>query len=615
MGDDPRQAAAIYRERRDRFATGRDRCSTRERIVGRWRIATFLAGAAVLVWAPEAGGLFPFALAGGVTLFAAFVALVVHQRRVERRRQRYEALVALNSEGLARLQRDWDALPTAVPDVVERAEHAFADDLDLFGRGSLFSLLSTVGVPGRDTLASWLLEPAAVETIGTRQAAVAELAGAVELREEIAFNGRALPPGRPASLKSFLVWAEGEPWLLSRPALRWTARALPLLPITLIALNIAGLVSYVTWVLALLFNLAFSGAYTRRMHGIFDRAFSREGGFQEYAELIRLLEEAEVRAPALVELRSRLKGGTRPAQDEMRRLHRLVSLSEVRLSMTYVVIQALTLWDFHVLERLERWQLRAGRRARAWLEAVAEADALAALGALRFDHPDWTFPEITPAGWVGLEAEALGHPLLRPEVRVDNDVSLPPPGRFLFITGSNMSGKSTLLRAIGTNAVLAQAGGPVCAARMRLSPARLATSMRVYDSLQAGLSHFMAELTRLKEVVEAARQADDRVLLYLLDDILQGTNSEERRIAARRVIQHLLSESAIGCVTSHDLALADDEPLARACEAVHFTEDIAAAGEGATISFDYRLRPGVATSRNALRLVELVGLGDEEVGD
>jgi hypothetical protein len=603
---------AVYRERRDAFLAERDRCSERARRIGHARVISFLLAAALLILLPESGAAWPFLLAAAAALFIAFLGLVSHQNRLKQHHERLEKLAALNGEGVARLERRWEGLPEAVPDVESGASHPIAEDLDLFGRGSLFSLLSVVGAPGRETLAAWLLEPAPPGTIRRRQESVAELASEVELREEIAWNARSMPRGRPASLESFLAWAEGERWLRRRPGLLWTARLLPLLPLTLIGLNIAGVVSYLTWVFALAVTLTFSNAVCKNVHRVFDRAFSREGGFQEYAELIRLLEEREFESPLLAELRGRLTGREESAQTEMRRLHRLVSLSEMRFSMLYVAVQGLTLWDFHVLDRLEGWQLRAGRHVREWLGAVAEADALSALATLRFDNPGWAFPEIAQEGPPTLEASDLGHPLLRTSVRVANDVTIPPPGRFLFITGSNMSGKSTLLRAIGTNVVLAQAGAPVCASGMRLAPLSLATSMRVHDSLQAGLSHFMAELTRLKMIVEAARQGGDRVLLYLLDDILQGTNSAERRIAARKVIGHLLDARAIGCVTSHDLALADEGRLAAAGEAVHFTERIEEAPESPHISFDYRLRPGIATSRNALKLVELVGLSETE---
>ncbi|HET7618775.1 MAG TPA: MutS family DNA mismatch repair protein, partial [Vicinamibacterales bacterium] len=205
-----------------------------------------------------------------------------------------------------------------------------------------------------------------------------------------------------------------------------------------------------------------------------------------------------------------------------------------------------------------------------------------------------------------ITAEGAGHPLIPDDRRVPNDVTIGPAGTLLLVTGSNMSGKSTLLRAIGLNIVLAQAGMPVCARGWRMPPADLRTSIRVEDSLELGLSYFMAALARLKAIVDAAEvRRDGRVLLYLLDEILQGTNSAERAIAVRAVARHLLDAGAIGAMTTHDLSIASEEPLASAAQLVHFTEQVAADG---TMSFDYRLRPGLATSRNALRLMQLIGI-------
>ena len=188
-----------------------------------------------------------------------------------------------------------------------------------------------------------------------------------------------------------------------------------------------------------------------------------------------------------------------------------------------------------------------------------------------------------------------------------------PPGTFLLVTGSNMSGKSTLLRAVGANVVLAQAGGPVCAEGLSLPPLELWTSMRVEDSLVEGVSLFMAELQRLREVVDAARKSrsdrEGRHLLYLLDEVLQGTNTAERQIAARQILRHLLEEGALGAVTTHDLTLADAPDLRERARAVHFREEVHRAGGEPSLSFDYRLRPGLATSTNALELMEIVGLG------
>jgi DNA mismatch repair ATPase MutS len=202
--------------------------------------------------------------------------------------------------------------------------------------------------------------------------------------------------------------------------------------------------------------------------------------------------------------------------------------------------------------------------------------------------------------------------MLPPATRVDNDVAVGPPGTVLLVTGSNMSGKSTLLRAIGLNTVLALAGGPVCARALRMPVVDLRTSIHIEDSLVRGVSFFMAQLQRMKEIVSAADASSSSNgirVLYLLDEILQGTNTAERRIAATRVIRHLIDRGAIGAVTTHDLEIATDPALIAAADPVHFTETVEGAGGGATMSFDYLLRPGVATSTNALKLMEIVGLG------
>jgi DNA mismatch repair ATPase MutS len=248
---------------------------------------------------------------------------------------------------------------------------------------------------------------------------------------------------------------------------------------------------------------------------------------------------------------------------------------------------------------------------RLWLETLSELEALSALATLAADNPAWAFPEISErsADVPAFTARNLGHPLLPPAVCVGNDVSIGPVWRFLFVTGSNMSGKSTLLRAVGVNVVLAQAGGPVCAESMRLMPLSLATSIRVQDSLEYGISYFMAELRRLREVVEIARTATEagaREPLFLLDEILHGTNTSERQIAARQIIRTLMRYGATGAVSTHDLSLTETADLTAARDAVHFTETFTRGPDGPAMSFDYRLRPGVATSTNALSLLSIV---------
>jgi DNA mismatch repair ATPase MutS len=339
----------------------------------------------------------------------------------------------------------------------------------------------------------------------------------------------------------------------------------------------------------------------RRIEHTFNRAFARDSAPGREARMFEVAGRQAFQSDLLRSLQLRTSGAARALQ----KLQRLMELADIRFTtLVHFPLNALTLWDFHVLAAVERWQRAWGRHVRDWFIALGEFESLSALAGLYGDNPGWTLPTFGTEPL--LEAASLGHPLLPERTRVANDVRVGPPGTFLFVTGSNMSGKSTLLRAIGINVVLAQAGGAVCAARMRLPAVQVATSMRVQDSLEAGVSYFLAALQRLKEILEAAgtRSPDGPVVLYLLDEILQGTNTAERQIAVRTVLTQLLETGAIGAVTSHDLNLADEEPLASAGVPVHFEEHF----EGDTMTFDYHLRPGVATSRNALKLMKMIGI-------
>ena len=305
------------------------------------------------------------------------------------------------------------------------------------------------------------------------------------------------------------------------------------------------------------------------------------------------------------------------AMDGLARVARAGGLKQSAATfLIYLPLQAFALWDVRVLQRLEAWQAVYGHRSRAWFESLGEMEALLSLAAVRDEYPGWVMPN-----WKGREepvvlaATAIGHPLLSDTGRVCNDVAIGPPGTFLLITGSNMSGKSTMLRSVGLNVALAAAGAPVCASRFELPSLELATSIRVSDDLSQGVSFYMAELQRLKSVVDQARQtaeADDRVLLFLLDEILQGTNSRERQIAVTQVLRTLSGTGAIGAITTHDLELAEEPELSSLATTVHFRETIETDKDGhEQMTFDYQMREGVSPTTNALRLLEMVGLGTD----
>lgn len=594
----------LYARRREQSAAAGDALDGRLHRLGLARLGLFGLAAACLVWALVAG--VPAGVAVAALLLAGFVALVILHERVARERRRYALLWQLNREAGWRLDRDWTALPLEQGGA-PAPDHPYALDLDIFGAASLQQLLGTVSTEqGQATLRAWLLAPAPPATVRERQAAVRELAPHLDLRDELTLRGRLLQRRRH-DLEPFLEWAESAPLLPGRTGLVWASRLLPLGACGLLLAQVVGLVGAPWWLLFVAANLALDQWQGKDIDAVLARVTEQAGALEHYAALFGLLAGERWQAPALQRLHATLADD---AQRETAALGSAVRLSYLRLNMFYFFVEMLTLSNWHFLWRLERWQVRAGGRVRGWLAALGEAEALAALAALAHDNPSWAFPELVEDAAPLLVGEALGHPLLPPARCVTNDVTIGPPGSVLLITGSNMSGKSTLLRAVGVNAVLAQAGGPVCAAGLRLPPLTLHTSMRVQDSLAHGVSYFMAELRDLKRVVDdaVAARAHGGTLLYLLDEILQGTNTAERQIAARQIIAHLVAQGAIGAVSTHDLALAESAELAAVCQPVHFTEDFRRGPAGPEMSFDYHLRPGLATSTNALKLMELIGL-------
>lgn len=600
-----------YRERAARFTAQRDDLARRSGLVSHARVLAFIALVVL-------GVLFELEMsmlrATAVVLAAAtFIAMVVLHQRTRRRERWYDALASLNEAGLDRIARRWDRLPLRTPARTIDG-HAYAADLDLYGRASVSQILGPVATPfGSAALDDWLLERGQPGTVRARQEAVRELAPMNDLRDTLALHGRDARTVRRDHIERFLAWAESPGWARQRTWLRLLAWLLPAATWSLIILHALGVVDTSLWLLPLTATFAMYVTVGARARRTFNEAFGREPLFAYYPDMITALTRASFRSSLLTAIARRFMQHDEPADEQLHDLQRLMHLADLRGSSMHLPVFLLTMWDVHVLLAVEQWQHASGTAARDWLRALGDAEALAALATLAHDQPTWVFPELGPATEPRLTAESLGHPLIPDDVRVHNDVHVGPAGTFLLVTGSNMSGKSTLLRAIGVNAVLAQAGAPVCAQRMRLSPLEVRTSIRVQDSLARGVSYFMAELERLKQIVDAAHrvQADgSATLIYLLDEILHGTNTAERRIAATRVIRHLVDSGAIGAATTHDLELASEPALAGAARLVHFSETLEESDGASTLQFDYQLRDGLATSTNALALMRIVGLPD-----
>jgi hypothetical protein len=606
-----------YRGRIDRFSAAERQWAFRERIVVHARLVTFVLAAVMFTVGWRSGHAPPWYLAGSLAL-CGFVVAVNYHDLVRTRMLRSRLMRQINEQAIARLRRDWQGLPETYVDVPPEHQ-VLGTDLDLFGHASLFHLLCTATTPlGIRTLRDWLLEPAQPGEVVRRQKAATELAPHLELRQTLVLEGRMLAD-RGTGTDRFVEWAAGDPWLAARPGLRWLGRGATATALLIFLLMSYGALPVELEVLALFavlcLNLTLSAVFGSKVQSIFTVGNLRRGEVARYLRLFELMYSMPGASAELESLRREATSQGGGVLLRLRQLSRIENLAKMRhvsllFFFVYLPLQILFLFDFHLLDLLEKWQARYGGYARGWFLALSRLEALGALAALVHDHPQWTMPEIDVQA-NRLRAQQIGHPLLPVETSVPNDVALGPPGSFLLVTGSNMSGKSTLLRAVGVNVALAQAGGPVCAQRLTMPPVTLATSMRIHDSLEHGVSFYMAELMRLKQIVDLAVRADSRghrMLLYLLDEILLGTNSRERHLAVVRVMQHLVQSGAIGAISTHDLDLATSDALAGACRCVHFRDTLHDQDAQRPMTFDYRLRPGIATTSNALALLKIVGL-------
>ncbi len=567
------------------------------------RLAVFGLGILLAVAAARRGAS-PWLLLAPAT---AFGVLLQRHDRVHRLRTGARRAIAFYQRGIARIEDLW----VGTGESGERFRddhHLYANDLDLFGNGSLFQLLTTAATPaGEEALADWLKHPAAPDEIRARHAAVVELTPALDLRESLARDAHDVRTD--VHTEPLLAWAE-QPPQLSPPWLMWLTRGFTAAVVmALLFLAVTGEAGPALVVLAA--QALFAWPQMRRVVQVLHRTAAVTRDLDTLARLLSHIEAGSFTSQKLRDLQQRLGSGR--ASRAIRTLSWLVEIHDWQHNNVFLVISLPFLLGMHLAWGMETWRRRHGAAVREWLAAAGEFEALASLSAYRYEHPDDPFPEIVVEQLPNalFEGHGLGHPLLPAARMVRNDVALNDATRLLVVSGSNMSGKSTLLRTVGINAVLAFAGAPVRAASLRLSPLTIGATLRIQDSLLEGRSRFYAEITRIRELADVARGS--RPLLFLLDELFHGTNSHDRLVGATGVLKSLLDRGAIGLITTHDLALtaiADDvgKPLdgARGKRAanVHF-EEWFDAGE---MRFDYRVKAGRVTRSNALALMRAVGL-------
>jgi LPXTG-motif cell wall-anchored protein len=543
-----------------------------------------------------------------------FLILVIIHARLDEKKKRAEKAVHFYDDGLARIEDRWAGRGNSEKTFVDAA-HLFAADLDIFGEASLFELLCTARTrSGERTLASWLTSPVDRSEVLARQDAVEELRHRLDLREDLATLASkirsSIHPDR------IIGWGESPPALTSR----WARVAAPFLATG--TFSAVGAVWYSgtddAWlVLAGLLVLAslFGLFYRKRVLIVVAAAEEQEHDLELLSQILLRLEKEEFRSPRLRELRSSLDTDGLAPSSQIARFTRLSSVHTMRGSelpfalVLLFVLQGIlilpfsfSMWSTQFAFALEAWRRRCGSSIRHWVSIVGEFEAMCALAGFAYEHPEDPFPDVVEQGPV-FEGDDLGHPLIARTRSVANTVRLGVEPQLLVVSGSNMSGKTTLLRTVGVNTVLALAGAPVRARRLRLSPLAVGAAIQIQDSLQAGASQFYAEIQRIQHITELT--GGGLPVLFLLDELLHGTNSHDRAIGAEAIVRSLMRRGAIGLATTHDLALAKiAEALHPGAANVHFEDQL----KDGRMVFDYRMKQGVVQHSNALGLMKSLGL-------
>ncbi len=590
---------ALYRQRCSAFQEQQDKAQRVSNGVSWLRLIFFLLAAGVFFY-----GLYgPFAGIEYLSLppAAVFVALVIKHKRLQEEIDFLNKLVKINTKAVLRLEWKWTSFPERGDHYVDLT-HPYSSDLNIFGQGSLFQYVdATTSFRGERLLADMLSRPALAEEIEQRQEAISELSSRLDFRQNFQASGM---EGlfKKQDPQDVLSWAEEN---VHRSG-KWPSAILylPLLTLVMFILALLGLVIYLPAGILLGIQIIVALPGERKAQERFAKTDKAVQRLKRYEKLMQWVEQEDFKAPFLISQKERLFSQEQPASHHLKKIVHIADRNNLRFSngMIYLILKYAVLWDLWTLKMLDDWQFSYGKSVRSWFEAVGEVEALSSLAGLCHDNRHWVFPTVW-TGAPGLQAEDLGHPLIYPGERVGNHISLSGPGRFFIITGSNMSGKSTLLRTVGINLVLAYAGAPVCAAKLDCAMMQIYSKMQIHDNLEERVSTFYGELKRIKMILDAAQSGAP--LLILLDEIFRGTNPRDRIFATRNIISQLQKLNVIGLLTTHDHELAElEKEYSDSISNYHFTDEV----RNGELYFDYKIKPGIARSGNAGTLMKMIGI-------
>lgn len=591
--------SSIYRVQKEKFEKSHAGMQKQNTVFMLLRTVTALSSFGVLF-----GGYYlkqPMLTLMTVPIVILFVLFVKKHSFIKDKIKYYKNLIQINEKSLIRLTGKWIGFSNTGKQFIN-PEHPYSLDLNVFGQGSLYQYIdATTTFMGRDALFKYLSLKTDINVIGMRQRAVQDLAGRLNWRQHFQAAGL-ISENLNRSSEGLITWAEGKGFFISNKYafLIWF---LPVLTVGLLTLAFLHIVPPFLWLITLfiqVFGVLFTAQNVRKAFGETGKAVAE---LECFSLLLKCIEEERFEALLLREMQTRLLSEGQESSRQIKALSKIADRMTFQHSpVVHFILNICVFWDLHTLKRVGEWKNKSGLLLKNWIAVIGEFEALSSLAGLAHDNPDWIYPEISKSS-PSFAAKSLGHPLINKATRVTNNVSVITQGTTLIITGSNMSGKSTFLRTVGLNLVLAYSGAPVCAEEMHCSYLNIYTSMQVFDNLEQNVSTFYAELKRIKQIINAAVAGEN--LIFLLDEIFKGTNSKDRIYGAKTVIRKLSKLNAIGLVTTHDLEISVLEKEAPSLiKNYHFTDTIT----NDQINFDYRLKSGVSQHTNALALMKMVGI-------
>jgi hypothetical protein len=532
-----------------------------------------------------------------------FPLLVRYHNRLKKRKFHLESLVQINEEELSRLEGKLREMESG--EVYDVARHPYTADLDIFGEHSIFQLLNRCSTDkGKSMLATWLKTPADQTTVKSRQAILHEVVPQLLWRQSFQAHGR-VAGGREEDTDTLLRWVAEAPALPEKTPYKLTLFIMPVLTLAAIFSYFFLNGSSIWPLLAIGVNLSILGSTAKKASLTHKKTFKSISALQAYRAMIAHVEASEFQHPRLQEIQAHFRHANTPASREISRLEHILDNFNARGNLFYHIFNVVLLLDVYWLLKADSWKSSLRGDISHWFDSISELESLNSMAGFAYSHPDYCYPEITEEAYV-FEAEAMGHCLIDAQKRVSNDFGMKGEGRVCIITGSNMSGKSTFLRTVGVNVVLALMGAPVCATRLKTSVVQVFTSMRTQDSLEESVSSFYAELKRLRQLLQML-ESPERPVLYMLDEILKGTNSQDRHNGAASLVRQLSQLPSFGLVSTHDLELGRMEQELDTVINYSFTSSI----EGDEIYFDYSIHKGICRSFNASKLMAKMGIAIE----